>query len=359
MKKRKKVIIVITVIILVLMLFVELFLKRIISASVHFQLLQHYENRTDILSFINIIVTTLISLLVYNLSKKIDEQNKLDKERKRYESICVVYDYLNDIILYIKKKVFKDKEDYFQLDLNDDFMKNVYNLNKDVLTESDIEYIRKIDRSLNNYLKNIQGSNNNSKLSIKWVYKNIFDLNIEIDKIEKMNNLVDTDIMINIQLLNVLCKLRKELGYNYCKNVKYSKYTLDITNFKNNIQIEKKYEKEYYMKNDSGYVQIYEPVFYTFGNPFINGGVIYKGSIKDYKLNGYGEYFYYKENKNEKIYVNSDDLVEVNATKIKKILENENINCNTNLKFDGYFENGIINNGTIKFTDSEQKDLTI
>ena len=52
-------------------------------------------------------------------------------------------------------------------------------------------------------------------------------------------------------------------------------------------------------------------------------------------------------------------MVMENIFIIKKILENENINCNTNLKFDGYFENGIINNGTIKFTDSEQKDLTI
>ena len=187
MKNKNKFILYIILIFLISFIFCELFLKRIISNSVTFQVLEHYENRSDFLTYLNIIITSIISITIYNLSKRIAEQNNNEKEIKKYESVCNVYDYLNETILNIKKEVFHDKEDYHILDYNVDFMKNCYNIYTDIFDEYDLEYLRKLNQTLKYYLNRDKNSVE-EKLLVKWVYKIIFDMNIEIDEIEKMNN---------------------------------------------------------------------------------------------------------------------------------------------------------------------------
>ena len=56
-----------------------------------------------------------------------------------------------EVVTDIKKQVFKEKEDYHKLKYKKEFIKEVYNLNGDIFDESDIELLRRIDATLNNY----------------------------------------------------------------------------------------------------------------------------------------------------------------------------------------------------------------
>ena len=338
---------------LIILIFYEMFIKRIISKSVTFLELSHYENRSDILAYISIIVTSLISYNIYNLSKRINQQNCMEKNRQKYESICAVYDYLNEIILYTKKIVFNDKEDYHNLDYNKDFMKHVYNISNEVLDENDIELIRKIDQTIRNYLNRNKNSNT-EKLVIKWVYKNLFDMNMKIEKIEELNNIVDTDLLLNPQVVLILSKLRKELNYDYNKIINYGEMILQIKNKKGQVIIYKKYNNECYVDNGIGVLEIYEPIFYSNNKFYRNGGMVYKGNVKKYLPHGDGIYYYYKSDETKKIYVNSDDLIDKTAVRIKRILQKEDIPERTNLVVKGQFKNGKIVKGLIEF---EEKDL--
>lgn len=348
-EKIKKILVWCAIVILIAILFIELFIERNISKSINFIEMSHYENRADLLAYISIIVTSIISYNIYNLSKKINQQNNVEKNRKKYESTCITYDYLNEIILYTKKIVFNDKEDYHILDYNNEFMKSVYNISKDVLDEKDIELIRKIDQSVRNYL-NRDKNGIAEKLVIKWVYKNIFDMNMKIEQIEEINNIVDTDLLLSPQILLILSKLRKNLDYEYCKNIDYNEISLHVSYKKNNIIIHKNYDNNCCINNGDGNLEIYEPIFYSSNEFYRNGGMIYKGEVKNYLPHGEGIYYYYKSDK-VKIFVNSDDLVDKTAVRIKKILQKEGIPERTNLIVKGQFKNGKILNGLIEFDD--------
>lgn len=352
MKKKKiiKALIWFTIIAIIILLFIELFIERNISKSINFIEMSHYENRADLLAYISIIVTSIISYNIYNLSKKINQQNNVEKDRNKYESTCITYDYLNEIILYTKKIVFNDKEDYHILDYNKEFMKSVYNLSKDVLDEKDIELIRKIDQSVRNYLNRDKNSHT-EKLVIKWVYKNVFDMNMKIEQIEEINNIVDTDLLLSPQVLLILSKLRKNLDYEYAKNINYNEISLQVNDKKNNISICKNYDNKCYINDGNGKLEIYEPIFYADKKFYRNGGMIYKGEAKNYLPYGEGTYYYYKSDETKEIYVNSDDLVDKTAVRIKKILQKEAIPEKTNLIVKGQFKNGIILNGLIEFED--------
>ena len=360
MKKRKiiKAIICSIITIVVFILFIEMFIKRNISKSIHFIELYHYENRTDILTFISIIVTSVISYNVYNLSKKIDEQNNIEKSKSKYESMCIVYDYLNEIILQTKKIVFKDKEDYHTLKYNEDFMKHAYNISKDILDEKDIELIRKVDQSVRNYFNRNQ-NDIAEKLVIKWVYKNIFDMNMKIEQIEELNNIVDVDLLLSPQVVLILSKLRKELGYSFCKKIDYKNIKLEINNKKNSVIINKEYNDNCCISNGIGILQIYEPIFYASDKFYRNGGMIYKGEIKEYLPNGTGTYYYYESDQTKNIYVNSDDLVDKTAERIKRILQKENIPVRTNLTVNGQFKNGNIIKGLIVFEEDSIEQIEV
>lgn len=356
--KSKKIFFWLIVIFFICLAFSEMFLNRNISSIIKFMKLEHYENRADLLMFISIIVTSIISYNVYNLSKRIDEQNNIEKLRNKYESTCIVYDYLNEIILYTKKVVFKEKEDYNTLDYNKDFMKHVYNISRDVFNEQDIELIRKIDRSIRNYFnRNI--SDVGEKLAIKWVYKNLFDMSIDIEQIEKFNNIVDVDLLLSSHLVLILSKLRKKQGYEYCKKINYEKFVLEINDNKN-ILVKKRYKDDCYIENGSGILEIYEPIFYVNDKSFYrNGGMVYKGEIKKYLPNGNGTYYYHMSDVSKNIFVNSDDLVDKTAERIKKILQNENIPTRTNLTVNGQFKDGKIINGLIIFEEEKYKQIEV
>lgn len=357
MKNFGRKIIIIVIIFITLFLFNELFFNRVISSNIKFNELTHYENRSDILTFINIIISSIISYSIYRLSKKIDEQANIEKNRRRYESICIVYDYLNEIILYIKKQVFKEKEDYHKLVYNESFMKEVYNLNNDLLDENDISYIRFLNYNLKNFL-NEKKQIHNDELSIKWVYKSVFDLNIKINNVDDMNELTDNDILLNVQLLHIMSKLRKELNYSYIKKIKYNEIELNVSFKKNKINVSKKYENQKSISNGRGNIEIYEPIFYKLNNDitFKNGGLIYSGNVDKYKMNGKGTYYYHKSNDND-VFINSYDLVDDNAKKIKKLLEKNKIDTKINAKADATFKEGIMHSGNISFECEENEPI--
>ena len=356
--KIKKMVLWILITILIIVLFNEMFIKRSISKEVRFIELSHYENRGDFLAYISIIVTSIISYNVYNLSKRINHQNNIEKERNKYESICIVYDYLNEIIVYTKKIVFNDKEDYHNLEYNKKFMKHVYNIGKDVLDENDIELIRKIDQCVRNYL-NRNKQSIAEKLVIKWVYKNTFDLYMKIEQVEELNNIVDTDLLLSPQMIIILSKLRKNLGYEYCKYINYGEFSLEVKNKGKNMIIQKEYPRDNKIINGSGKVEIYEPIFYASDKFYRNGGMIYEGEVEKFLPNGNGIYHYYKSNSSKEIFVNSDDLIDSTAERIKKILQKEKIPSRTNLKVDGQYKNGRIIKGTIIFEDSTLEQIII
>lgn len=357
MKKVFKIIGITIAVLTIIFLFNEMFFMTTVSSNIKFKQLTHYENRADILTFVNIIVTSVISLVVYNLSKKINEQNNIEKSSKKYKSICDVYDYLNEIIRFIKKKVFNDKEDYCDLIYQDDFMQEVYNLNNYVLNEEDIKTIRELDRTLKNYLS-VKGENSNSKLAIKWVYKNIFDLNMKINDIEKINDLTDIDMLLSVSIVNILTKLRKALKYKYCKKINVKNIELNIEEKNKHIVVEKKYGNGQSLKNGNWFVKVYEPVFYI-GNPlYRDGGIIYEGYFNNYKPNGEGIYNYYKSDE-KKIFINSDDLIDNNAKKIKRMLQNLELEVRTNAVIKGEFEDGIIVKGSIKSLEGKFDDIEI
>ena len=359
MGRNKKIIMIICIIIILsIIALYEMFFGRIISSNIRFQELSHYENRSDLLNFISIVVTTMLSYAVYDLSKKIDEQGKLEKKRKRYESICLVYDYLNEIIIFFKKKVFKDKEDYTFLQYNNDFMKEAYKLNNDVFDNQDIELIRNINKAVKDYLSGDRKENPNCELTIKWVYRCIFDLNMKITDIEALNNLVDVDMLLNVQLVSIMTKLRKELECDYIKDAEYDGIKLSIKRQMNTITIEKRYEDEYYIKNGKGKLKIYEPIFYM-GNPlYRHGALVYDGEVMEYKKNGKGKYYYCKSNKND-IFLNSYDLIDSNAQRIKKILEKNNSQTNSNAIFIGKFKDNLFTTGKLISVDDEFIDIYI
>lgn len=353
--KFKRVLFILFAIIFIIFLFVELFIYRIIDLPFPFQLLAHYENRADVLSFINIIVSTGLSFAIYILSKKIDRQTNAENKRKRYEAICNIYDYLNEAILYVKKKVFKEREDYRELAYNKDFIKYVYSLNDDLFDQDDIELLREVDKSLRHFLS----SNNKFDshfLSIKWVYKSLFDLNIPVDEVDKINNIVDDDMILNNQLIMILCKLRKELKYNYEKKIQFEKKILNIEKINNEIVISKEYGMSH-VTNGKGFLEIYEPVFFekNSGVSFKNGGLLYKGKVYKYKPHGVGKYYYYYERDN----LVSNTLIEDNAKKITKILSNDGLDGTSNFVVEGTFVNGIIKSGLVKSDDDNYNNILI
>ncbi len=338
----------------VYLLFIELFIYKIIELPFPFQSLNHYENRTDLLAFINIIVSTGLSFAIFLLSKRVNNQSDKEHIKNRYESICIIYDYLNDIIVYVKKIVFKEREDYRKIQYNNDFLKAVYNLNNDLFNQEDIELLRDIDRSIKDFL-NEEDKSPNHILSIKWVYKLIFDLNIPIDEIEKMNNIVDDDIILNNQLVMILSKLKKELKYDYKKEITYRKIKLVI----NNNVVEKIYDNLYYSVNGEGFLRIYEPVFFNSYNNmlFQNGGLLYEGYVFKYKMSGKGIYYYYCEK--DKKHLDSSTLIEKNAKKITKILLEKNVKMKNDFQVVGKFSNGVINSGVIKSKNKKRSRLYI
>ena len=337
----------------------EMFFYRILSNNIHFLKLTHYENRSDILNVINIVASIIINVSIYKLSKQIEEKNEKENDRKRYESICIVYDYLIEVVTDIKKQVFKEKEDYHKLKYKKEFIKEVYNLNGDIFDESDIELLRRIDATLNNYF-NHKEDGGSPELAIKWLYKNIFDLCVKIEDIDEMNNLVDNDLLLNVQLVEILSKLKKELNYDYKKDVKYGSLELIISEDKDDIVVNKSYKDKKVIKNGKGNVKIFEPIFYRNGEcPHRNGGLVYDGDILNYQKNGRGTYYYYKSEPEKGTYINSDDLIDENAKKIKKILINNDIDTRINLSVQGKFTNGSIKSGCIKFEGQYFQDIII
>ena len=208
-------------------LLIQLFFYKIIDIPISFLPLSHYENRSDLLTFINIIISSTISISVYLLSRRIDEQNKIEKSKKRYEDICTVYDFLINLISYTKKKVLKDNEDYISFSYSDKFLQAVFNLNNDLLDESDIALLRDINIAIKNFIDKSHKTERDV-LSIKWVYKSIYDLSIPIDRIYKYVNVVDDDMLLNTQLVMILSKIRKELNYNFKKDIRVDSIILKI-----------------------------------------------------------------------------------------------------------------------------------
>ena len=72
MKKKKiiKALIWFTIIAIIILLFIELFIERNISKSINFIEMSHYENRADLLAYISIIVTSIISYNIYSCLTK-------------------------------------------------------------------------------------------------------------------------------------------------------------------------------------------------------------------------------------------------------------------------------------------------
>ena len=346
------------IILFIYIIFREMFIERTWSESIHFLKLIHNENRSDLLTFINIIVSTLISYNVYILSKRIAEQNNIEKNREKYESVCIVYDYLNEIVSYTKKIVFKEKENYHILKYNEEFMKHVYNIGQDILDENDIELIRKINYNLKNYINRDKNAVA-EKIVIKLLYKNLFDMNMTITQIADFNNMVDIDLLLNPQLVLILSKLRKTLNYEYRKNIEFENIRLKIFYKKGTIIVKKKYNDTDYLENGLGKVKIYEPIFYANEEFYRNGAMIYDGEIYNYIPDGLGTYYYYKSNKEKNIFLDSYNFVDTTAERIKKLLITAKIDVKENLMFHGVFRNGKIVDGVIKFENGKINDIIV
>lgn len=165
MKRKWKIICIsvsIALLVFSILLFIEIFINRNLTNNIHFREYSHYENRADFISYIDVLITavfsvvsTITGILVYKLSSKIDQQNKIVTNNNRYKNICMTYDYLMEVIEHIERKIFNKKENYYILDYNEKFMEAVYFLNDDIFEKEDIECLRNLNISLKNYINNI------------------------------------------------------------------------------------------------------------------------------------------------------------------------------------------------------------
>lgn len=361
MHKKKELIGVVLLIIILFIVFSVLFNGIFVSGfivnKIFFFNYNNYQNRSDILTFLNIIIacvsstiSIIISLLIYKLSKEIEKKNALIDYKDRYKNMCTTYDYLIEIIEHIKRKVFMEKENYKVLDYRKDFIENIYSLYNDVFDDDDIEYLRKLNNDLKSYIKNEETALNAKdpkKLVIKLLYKDLFDLNIDINTINEINLSQETEIILNLQLVKILTELREKLKNKKEKiECNYKEIKLNVRYNKGNLIIEKSYDLEHYILNGEGNIAIYEPVFYLDG--YSDGGIIYDGSVKNYKCEGQGMYFY----KTTRISgpLDSNNLVDKNAQKITKELEKNKIDTHLEATFEGDFHLGLINKGTVIYT---------
>lgn len=372
MRNKKMIIIIPTIVIIICAilgcLFYLLFLYDCSKNNIELIDYINNKNRADFLSYINIVVVCIssiisigISILVYNLSKEIEKKSIKEEQRERYKCICTIFDYLNEIIAYTKRKVFAEKENYDVIDFRDDFIEKAYLLNNDIFNENDIEYLRQLNKSLKNYVRNLDLANQPKDprlLSIKWLYKYVFDVCIPINKIDDINLAKEEDIILNPRLLTILYKLERVLN----NKLTYAEYTYDriklkIKHYQNAFDIVKTYDESHRIINGNGKVIIYEPIFYS-DNTHKDGGIIFDGEIENYKCQGFGKYYYHSSNISGVL--NSNDLADKNAQKITKELENNNVKTNIEVYFDGSFKQGLIDKGIIFYRDgNEEKTIEI
>lgn len=352
MKKIRNIIIYCVLSIIVYVFIREIFFERIITSKIHFQVLNQYENRSDILTLVSIISTSFFSYLMYRLSSRIGEQNNIVQKNDRYKSICSVYDYLMEVINYTKKKTFNEKEDYSILKYDEKFMQSVYNLNNDVLTEDDLEILRDLNLHIKNYTYNIQEKISNGQLSLKWLYKCLFDMNINFEQVHEMSCITNLELILSFPILYIIEKLKKEIGYRIEENISYKNIKLTIS-IKKSITIKKEYDDICSIINGKGYIKKYEPIFYT-NKPHINGNIVYEGQVEKNIPSGDGTY-YYHTSKTQNNELNSNDLIDSNAQKITKILINNGKSTNIEAKAIGKFVDGIIIDGFIESKEFNEK----
>lgn len=196
-------------------------------------------------------------------------------------------------------------------------------------------------------------------LSVKWLYKDLFDLNMSINKVYEISSLRDIELILNLQIINILSKLRKELNYSFEKEISYNEIKLRISKKNGAIVVEKWYGDGFYINNGDGDIKIYEPILYdTEKITYQDGKEVYIGHVINNKPNGKGTYYY--RSTTIEGYLNSNDLVDKNAEKITKLLKMNNIETNIFATIKGTFKEGIIEKGKIEISkDGEIKIIEI
>lgn len=356
------------IVIIFIIVFYDLFIDNIISKNINFK--SSSNNRSDFISYLQLISTVFLSLITfgitiitYNLQKQMHkfEEDK-DKNEKR-QSVNNIYYYLEDIINKCADISFDDNVLEAIFISKKEYMKDLYFLKGNILNTKQFKLLNNIFIQVEKFI-NYRDSDAYGRLyKIKPLYKLVIDTNISPLEIKKTKDTGNFNELVNIEVLEIVYKLRAYLEEFSVGNIDSESDRIIIKKNSKGFYIKKEYENGMLTLDDgiiNGKIQKYEPLFIKPSNKInIEYEIIYEGNIKNNLFNGEGTYFYYTKQNGHNGKINSYGLSEpnvnfdYNAQLIKKILSSIKIEI-AKANFKGTFKDGQILDGKLEYQEKPE-----
>lgn len=319
-----------------------------------------------IITFLSSSVTIVIAYLAFKLSGDTDKRESDNYNTEILKSASITYDYLIEIINKLRNTLTYRTDAYKTIEYKNEYSAKLQELSENVLTLQEVKYIREIYDSIKIYSDVKDADVGYNHIQAKWMYKSMFDLNISVSEIKKDYLYEKLEFLINLDLLQIIFKLKQKLKLVNNSEVYECKcQKIEISEIDGKINIYKTYNDEKYITNIpniSGNIKQYEVVFvYESDRIYFREDLIYDGQIENNEYNGEGSYHYYSISTFKSTdHIQSSELIKDKcAMQIREYLESMNIKTDSHAKFKGKFKNGLIKNGVLETESPEGTKKTL